>query len=64
MITDYEQAGIPYDRPGVRIDRFVEGLAIIKGCWARAVQPSHGEHYTITGYDGLPKPVQAPVRRC
>jgi probable F420-dependent oxidoreductase len=58
MVSDYEQAGIPYDSPGVRIDRFVEGLHIIR----RAMQPgafSHeGTHYTITNYDGLPKPVQ------
>src|SRR6186997_943349 len=31
MISDYEQSGIPYDKPGVRVDRFEEGLAIIKG---------------------------------
>lgn len=59
MISDYEQAGIAYDSPGVRIDRFVEGLHIIR----RAMQPgafSHqGTHYTITNYDGFPKPVQA-----
>ena len=59
MVTDYQQSGIPYDSPGVRIDRFVEGLHIIK----RAMQPgafSHtGTYYTITNYDGLPKPVQA-----
>ncbi len=61
MLSDYEQLGIPYDSPGVRIDRFLEGLSIIK----RSMQPgafSHtGTHYTITGYDGLPKPVQAKV---
>lgn len=59
MLSDYEQAGIPYDSPGVRIDRFVEGLHIIR----RAMEPGafsfEGTHYTITGYDGLPKPVQA-----
>ena len=59
MLTDYEQLGIPYDSPGVRIDRFVEGLQIIK----QAMQPGKfsfsGTHYTITDYDGLPKPVQA-----
>ncbi len=59
MISDYEQAGIPYDSPGVRVDRFVEGLHIIK----QAMQPGafsfDGTHYTITNYDGLPKPVQA-----
>ena len=58
MISDYEQSGIPYDTPGVRVDRFVEGLHIIK----QAMQPGafsfEGRHYTITNYDGLPKPVQ------
>jgi len=59
MLTDYEQLGIPYDSPGVRIDRFVEGLHIIK----QSMQPGKfsfsGKHYTITDYDGMPKPVQA-----
>jgi probable F420-dependent oxidoreductase len=59
MISDYEQSGIPYDTPGVRVDRFVEGLHIIR----QAMQPGAfsftGKHYTITNYDGLPKPVQA-----
>jgi len=58
MISDYEQAGIPYDAAGVRIDRFVEGLHIIK----QAMQPGPfsftGTHYTITDYEGFPKPVQ------
>jgi probable F420-dependent oxidoreductase len=60
MISDYEQLGIPYDRAGVRIDRFVEGLAVIKGAMGPGPFSFHGEHYTITDYDGLPKPVQAP----
>src|ERR1700738_344766 len=34
LATDYEQAGITYDGPGVRIDRMVEGLQIIKGLLA------------------------------
>jgi probable F420-dependent oxidoreductase len=60
MRTDYEQSGIPYDRPGVRIDRFVEGLAIIKGLLGPDPFTFEGEHYTITGHDGRPKPVQQP----
>ena len=59
MISDYEQSGMPYDTPGVRIDRFVEGLHVIR----RAMEPGafsfSGTHYTITDYDGHPKPVQA-----
>ena len=34
MTTDYEQSGIPYDRPGVRVDRMVEGIAVMKGLFA------------------------------
>ncbi len=59
MVSDYEQSGIPYDPPGVRVSRFIEGLEVIK----RALGPDpfsfDGEHYTITGYNGLPKPVQS-----
>ncbi len=60
MISDYEQIGLPYDRAGVRIDRFVEGLAVIRGAMGPGPFSFSGEHYTVTDYDGLPKPVQAP----
>ena len=61
MISDYEQLGIPYDTPGVRIDRFLEGLSIIKQSMQPGAFSHSGTHYTITNYDGLPKPVQAKV---
>ncbi len=60
MIADYEQAGMTYDRPGVRIDRFVEGLAVIKGVMGAEPFSFEGEHYTIRGHDGFPKPIQGP----
>ncbi|MCU1397526.1 MAG: putative oxidoreductase [Acidimicrobiales bacterium] len=60
MISDYEQSGIPYHSPKVRIDRFAEGLAIIKGLMGAEPFSFTGEHYTITGHNGLPKPVQSP----
>ncbi len=60
MITDYEQSGIPYDSAGVRIDRFVEGLEIIRRAMAPGAFSFSGTHYTITEHDALPKPVQAP----
>ena len=61
MISDYEQAGIPYDGAGVRIDRFVEGLEIMKRAMASGPFSFTGKHYTITNYDGQPKPVQQPM---
>jgi probable F420-dependent oxidoreductase len=59
MISDYEQAGMQYDSPGVRIDRFLEGLHIIRKCMEPGAFSFEGTHYTINNYDGLPKPVQA-----
>jgi len=56
MRTDYDQAGMTYDRPGVRIDRMVESLEIIKRCWAEGPFDFEGQHYSIVGYDGLPMP--------
>ena len=60
MISDYEQSGLPYDSAKVRIDRFVEGLKVIRGLMAPEPFSFSGEHYTITGHNGTPKPVQAP----
>ena len=60
MRTDYEQSGIPYDTPGVRIDRMLEGLEIIRGLFAEGAYSFQGEHYTITELDGQPKPLQSP----
>lgn len=60
MVSDYEASGIPFDRPGVRIDRFVEALHVIKAAMGDGPFSFGGEHYTIADYNGLPKPVQQP----
>jgi probable F420-dependent oxidoreductase len=60
MTADYEALGLPYDRPGVRIDRLAEALAIVKGAWGDGPFDFAGEHYAITAYDAQPKPVQRP----
>src|SRR5260370_39389668 len=57
MRNDYEQAGMPYDPPGVRVDRFVEGIRIIKGLMADGPFAFAGTHYTIRGHDGHPNPI-------
>ena len=59
--VDYDEAGLEYDPPGVRIDRMVESLQIIKGLLADGPVTFEGEHYTIRGLEGLPKPLQSPV---
>ena len=60
MGSDYEQAGIPYDSPGTRVSRFIEGVRVVKALFGEAPVDFKGEHYTITGHDALPKPVQRP----
>ncbi|MCB0981935.1 MAG: TIGR03621 family F420-dependent LLM class oxidoreductase [Acidimicrobiaceae bacterium] len=59
MISDYERSGMPYDAAGVRIDRFVEGVQIIRGLLGPEPFSFTGQHYTVTEMNGLPKPVQA-----
>jgi probable F420-dependent oxidoreductase len=61
MISDYEQAGITYDSPKVRIDRFIEGLSVIRGALGPDAFSFSGDYYTISQYNGLPKPVQQPL---
>ena len=58
MQVDYDQLGLPYDRPGVRIDRLEEALAVIRGCWSGQSFSFSGEHYTITDHAATPVPVQ------
>jgi probable F420-dependent oxidoreductase len=60
MAPDYEQAGMPFDEPGVRVSRMIEGVRMMKGLFADGPFDFAGEHYTITAHDGLPKPVQRP----
>jgi probable F420-dependent oxidoreductase len=63
MTVDYEKAGIPLDRPGVRIARLAESITILKGLFADGPFSFRGEHYTVTDLDGQPKPVQRPHPR-
>jgi probable F420-dependent oxidoreductase len=61
MTADYEKAGLPLDPASVRIARLAESIKIMKGLFAPGPFTFHGEHYTVTDLDGMPKPVQQPV---
>jgi probable F420-dependent oxidoreductase len=60
MTADYAALGLRYDRHSVRIARLSEALAVVNGAWSDGAFDFAGEHYTITGYDALPKPHQQP----
>ena len=59
MTNDYAWTGITQDRAGVRIDRMIEAITVLRGLWGDEAFSFDGEHYTITEMKGLPKPVQA-----
>ncbi|MGP8060724.1 MAG: TIGR03621 family F420-dependent LLM class oxidoreductase [Acidimicrobiales bacterium] len=61
MRTDYEQSGIAYDPPAVRVDRFEEAVTVLKGLLeADGPYSFSGRHYTIAEHTPSPRPVQRP----
>ena len=60
MVSDYQQLGIPYDEPKVRIDRLLEAISIIKRLFAGERVDHEGTHYTIHGARIGTPPVQRP----
>jgi probable F420-dependent oxidoreductase len=57
---EHDQAGIPFDPPGVRVDRMEEALQVIKALWAGEPVHHQGDYYTLAGLVGTPLPVQRP----
>lgn len=57
---EYGAAGLPFDRPGLRVGRLEESLRLLKGLFGDSPSTFHGRHYTVNGLDGFPKPVQRP----
>src|SRR4029079_18426535 len=55
-----ETSGIPYDSNKVRVDRFEEGLAVIKAALSGEAFFFDGAHYRCTDFTGTPRPVQLP----
>jgi probable F420-dependent oxidoreductase len=47
METDYVEAGMPYDRAGVRIARLEEALQIVLSMWQNERNSFEGAHYSI-----------------
>ena len=58
--AEYEAAGIPFDRPGVRIERLAETVGAIKALMAEGSVEIAGEHVAMSGFEGVPAPVQRP----
>jgi len=57
---DYEQLGIAYDAPKVRVDRMEEALGLIKRLWTEEQVTHQGTFYQVRNAVVLPKPTQRP----
>ena len=60
MRTDYEQSGIPYDEPGVRIDRLTEALDVYEQLWAGEATFA-GAHYRVASAVASPRRRRPPL---
>jgi probable F420-dependent oxidoreductase len=58
--SEYARAGLPFDRPGLRVARLTEALQVLKGLFGEGPLSFSGAHYRVTRLDGYPKPVQRP----
>ncbi len=60
MRSDYDQSGIAYDEPAVRVARFEEGVQIIEALWVDGTCTFAGQHYKVDGAVGMPRPFRQP----
>jgi len=56
MTTDYQQSGIPMEKPSVRVARLAESLAIMRAMWCDGSANFTGERYSVTDAAGTPVP--------
>jgi probable F420-dependent oxidoreductase len=59
MRSDYDQSGIAFDPPAVRIDRLVESLEIMTSMWRTGTATHNGTHYNVTNAMGTPTPTRS-----
>jgi probable F420-dependent oxidoreductase len=58
--SDYEQAGIEFDEPAVRVDRLAESLAVMKTLWNQGEATFAGRYHTVRGARCEPRPASPP----
>jgi probable F420-dependent oxidoreductase len=58
--VDYDQSGLQFDRPSVRIQRLAESVSILKQFFTQDSVTFTGEHYRVTDLAGFPKAAQRP----
>jgi len=57
---DNRKLGIPFESGGVRVERLAEAIGILKSLLSGQTVNATGKHYTATGADLYPTPLQEP----
>ncbi len=60
LTTDYQQLGIAYDPPGIRVERMAEALPLIRDLLSGQQINHSGPHYRLADATCFPRPVQKP----
>ncbi|KPM51034.1 F420-dependent oxidoreductase [Frankia sp. CcI49] len=57
---EYQAMGVAFDAPGRRISKLAEAISLFKAHWSGEDIDEKGEFVNVSGYVGLPRPVQRP----
>jgi probable F420-dependent oxidoreductase len=58
---EYDEVGLPFDTPGVRVSRFEESLEIMRRLFTGERVSYTGQYYQLSGHEGMPLPIQQPL---
>ena len=64
MFSDYLAAGLAHDRPGERIERLAESIAVLKGLFSGEPFMFTGVHFTVRQLVGVPGRCSVRARHC
>ena len=60
MKSEYDEAGIVFERGRVRVERLTEAVVIVKRLFTGEPVTLAGQHYRVNGHTIHPRPVQRP----
>jgi probable F420-dependent oxidoreductase len=58
--AEYDRVGLPFDRPGIRINRLAEAITLIKQFFTQESVTFAGAYYRVSGLETAPKSPQRP----
>jgi probable F420-dependent oxidoreductase len=61
LAADYHSTGIEFHRPGIRIERLEEAVAIFKGLQSGEPFEFQGKHFGVSNLAGTPAPDRTPI---